>query len=975
MSRHRDRSAPRSPGRRGVGRAGATRGRPGTRTDRWLGSWRLALRLARREVARHPWRSVLILALVGVPLAVLSAFAVWFASTDLSRAEQAARVVGTAAARLEPTYNEGGVGQVVDAEFLGWEDGGELSEREPEVVEGFAAADTWTAERVAATTGEQVATLGTTTAQPPDALPGRWFDEHGPWHVLALDATEFEGAQGGGQEAARGGAGSLAGIATLTSGRWPDAADEVLVTPSGAARGLAASGQVSVTFEGADSPSTLTVVGTGTAVQSGWHDADLVLSSAGAPESTRWSYLVLTGDPVDLERALAWAGYGLDVTTPVVSADPPPAPQGWGNSRAEQLFTLLLAAAVVVETMLLAGPAFAVSAVRQRHSLALAAAQGAGAPDVRRAVTAYGVILAVVAAVGGALLGGLGGAGWVLWRLRQPVPTAVTMDVPWSWILALVAVAVLAGAVAAWWPARGLTRLDTMAVLRGQVASRRVGRGWPVLGGGLAGLGVLALLWAAFNASDRSAVVILGAGVLIMLGLLLLLPALLALVARLSGGAPVALRLATRDALRQRSRSIPAMAAIVAATAVMAGIATVQMSSTANQERQYQPRLPAGTAEVWVEELTEERLAEVVTTVESTVPGTVTYPVVGIPAGPGWRMYGGFVEEAPVQAVIPPGCETTYTVQWEYGDDDCLIDLDATHLVMPVELLERTGHLDERAREAVSEGALLATGAFRWVLPEDASTLSVLTGVGHASERSEERSLVGESQVVEVPVQAVEPAQMSDLAVPRAAPATIMTPQTAQALGWSGEQTHLVVVHPDRDLTADDERALVSALQGAYGDHFGTYVEHGFRQGADSARFMLVLLGAFSLLALSAVVISTALTISEGQRDSATLAAVGGTRRTRRMLAATHSWVMAGVGSVLGVGLGVAVGAAAGWVSSTTDRFGGFGYMTEESGALPGLVSVPWLPLLLVVLTLPVVAAAIGWLSVRRAPTLVRRTV
>ena len=162
-------------------------------------------------------------------------------------------------------------------------------------------------------------------------------------------------------------------------------------------------------------------------------------------------------------------------------------------------------------------------------SLALAAAQGAGAPDVRRAVTAYGVILAVVAAIGGALLGGLGGAGWVLWRLRQPVPTAVTMDVPWSWILALVAVAVLAGAVAAWWPARGLTRLDTMAVLRGQVASRRVGRGWPVVGGALTGLGVLALLWAALNPSDRSAVVILGAGVLIMLGLLLLLGAELAL--------------------------------------------------------------------------------------------------------------------------------------------------------------------------------------------------------------------------------------------------------------------------------------------------------------------------------------------------------------------------------------------------------------------------------------------------------------
>lgn len=974
MSRHRDRAPRRLPARRGVGRAGATRGRPGTRTDRWLGSWRFAGRLARREVARHPWRSVLILALVGLPVAVLSAFAVWFASTDLSRAEQAARVVGTATARVEPTYNEDGVGQVVDAEFLGWEDGGELTEREPRVVEGFAADDPWSRERVAATTGEQVATVGTTTAQPPDALPGRWFDEHGPWHVLALDPAEFEGTQGApGRDAVPDG--SLAGIASLTSGRWPAAADEVLVTPSGAARGLATSGQISVTFEGADSPSMFTVVGTGTAVQSGWHDADLVLSSGGAPEGTRWSYLVLSGEPADLEQAVEWAWYGLDVTSAVVSADPPPAPAGVGRSPATQLFTLLLAAAVIVETVLIAGPAFAVSAVRQRHSLALAAAQGAGAADVRRAVTAYGVLLAVVAAAGGALLGGLGGVGWVLWRARQPLLSVVSMDVPWVWILVLVVVAALAGAVAAWWPARGLTRLDTMSVLRGQVASRRMGRGWPVVGGVLAGVSALALLWATLNPSDRSAVVILAAGVLLGVGVLLLLPVLLALVARLSRGAPVTLRLATRDALRQRSRSIPAMAAIVAATAVMAGIATVQMSTVANQERQYEPRVPAGTAEVWVGELTEERLAEVVSTVESTLTGAVTYPVLSIPSGPGWRMSGGFVEEAPLRAVIPPGCETAYTVQWGEGGESCLVDLDAEHLVVPVELLERTGHLDARVREALDEGAVLASRGARWVLPADATTLSVLTGTGSASERGDERSIVGEADVVEVPVLAVEPDRMSDLAVPRGAPATIMTPQTAQALGWAGEPTYLGVVHPDRALTGDDERALVTALQEAHGDHLAVRVERGFVQEADSARFMLVLLGAFSLVALGAVVISTALTISEGQRDSATLAAVGGTRRTRRLLAATHSWVTAGVGSVLGVGLGVVVGAAAGWVSSTMDRYGGSGYVAQEPAALPGLVSVPWLPLMLVVLALPVVAAAIGWVSVRSAPTLVRRTV
>ena len=984
MSRHRDRSGTtrRWPGRRGVGRVGATRGRPGTRVDRWRGSWRLALRLARREVARHRGRTVLILALVGMPVVVLTALAVWFTSTDISRAEQAARVVGTAAARLEPTPNEDGIGQVADAEWYGWQ--GETLP-DPVVAEGFSPDDPWSVERVEASTGERVAEVGTATAQPPDLLPGQGVDGSGPWFVVALDADQVEDAapeQVRGADGQAGGGQSLAGIASLTSGRWPVAADEVLITPSGAARGLATSNQVSVSYAGDPAPTTLTVVGTGTAVHDGWRDADLVVGTAGAPESTRWSYLVLTGEPVNLERAHDWARQGLDVTSALVSADPPPGPAGYGRSSESRLLTLLLAAAVVVETALLAGPAFAVSAVRQRHSLALAATQGAGAADMRRAVTAYGLVLAVLAAVGGAVLGGAAGAAWVLWRVRQPLPQVVLLDLPWSWVAALAGIAVLAGGVAAWWPARGLTRLDTMTVLRGQVASRRVGRGWPTVGAVLAGAGALLLVWAAVGTgsagdvagADRSVVLILAAAGLMGLGLLLLLPALLALAARLTRGAPVALRLATRDSLRQRSRAVPAMAAIVAATAVMAGMATVQMSTVANQERHYEPRLPTGTAEVWVQGATEERRAAVTAVIKDTVPGAVVYPVENVAAGPGWQVHGEFIEEAPLRAVIPPGCGTTYTLQWEEGGEECWLDLDATHLVLPLELLERTGQLDDQAREALGSGSLLVTGGYQWTPPDGLSTLSVLTGVARADETGE-RSVLGRAEVAEVPVLALEPEQMSALAVPRAAPATMMTPETAQALGWLGEQSYLIVAHPDRDLTAADERALTAGFEGAVGDGLGTRVEQGFVQGAGSARFMVVLLGAFSLLALCAVVISTALTVTEGQRDSATLAAVGGTRRTRRMLAAAHSWVLAGLGCGVGLGLGVAVGAAAGWVSSRADRYGTGGYMVGDGTPLPGLVAVPWVPLLLVLVLLPVVAAAIGWVSVRRAPALVRRTV
>ena len=36
-----------------------------------IGSWRLAARLARREIRRRPWRTLLVILLIGVPVAGL----------------------------------------------------------------------------------------------------------------------------------------------------------------------------------------------------------------------------------------------------------------------------------------------------------------------------------------------------------------------------------------------------------------------------------------------------------------------------------------------------------------------------------------------------------------------------------------------------------------------------------------------------------------------------------------------------------------------------------------------------------------------------------------------------------------------------------------------------------------------------------------------------------------------------------------
>ncbi|HYO17330.1 MAG TPA: FtsX-like permease family protein [Dermatophilaceae bacterium] len=76
----------------------------------------------------------------------------------------------------------------------------------------------------------------------------------------------------------------------------------------------------------------------------------------------------------------------------------PGAAQADSDQRQLDLVPLLAAVGIFIETTLLAGPAFAVSAARQRRSLALAASNGAEARQLRRYVLGQAVVLGVVSA-------------------------------------------------------------------------------------------------------------------------------------------------------------------------------------------------------------------------------------------------------------------------------------------------------------------------------------------------------------------------------------------------------------------------------------------------------------------------------------------------------------------------------------------------------------------------------------------------
>ena len=70
------------------------------RLARWWQSWRLALRLARRDAWAHKGRSLLIVILVAAPVLLVGTLATWFATTEISVRESLPVRLGNAQAEI-----------------------------------------------------------------------------------------------------------------------------------------------------------------------------------------------------------------------------------------------------------------------------------------------------------------------------------------------------------------------------------------------------------------------------------------------------------------------------------------------------------------------------------------------------------------------------------------------------------------------------------------------------------------------------------------------------------------------------------------------------------------------------------------------------------------------------------------------------------------------------------------------------------
>lgn len=915
----------------GPARHAADRG--ALRRQRWRGSWRAAVRLAYRDSLRHKGSSLLIMVMIGSPVFMISGASAYLATTDVTVAEQLPAALGRGQAKII----DGGDGPITQSG-----DGSSQVSGDAKTVPPFAgreAGEPWTAAQLSTLTGGQVVQVGY-----PSLL-----SEHGI-DLLRLSSLAVDDA-------------AAAGLATAVSGRLPAGPDEVAVTAAGHEAGLPDSGQA--VLQGLDGqPHPVQVTGVVRATDPRFAPVDVVVDTSWIPTNgPQRTFLVLRAAPVSWNDVQAWNQHGLLVLSREVLAGPDPAPQQTDNAVGQAVI-VLVCLGLILETTLLAGPAFVVSAARRRRSLALIGSNGAEQAQLTRYVLAQGLVLGGAAAVLGLVVGT--GLGWAAVRVQQVWLGGVGQPPLDSYALltgTVVVAAVVAALVAAAIPARGAARLALAGVLSGQEQRARSTTrasvvGLVVLAGGAAAVATAGL------AQQSSAHLYLGGfgATAMVLGALPCIPQVLrALSAALRRG-PVPLRMAARDAARSRSRASSAIAATTMAVALLTILVTTNTSDDAQQRRDYVPQLAAGHGQLTADRAYPDapKAAPALQQISRQHPDWVVQPR-GHLGSTEFREGSG---TGRIVAAVPPGCTADQAIA--ITDD---LDLStpagscarfgsnggASLMTMPLNALRPEVALTAEQQGVLLRGGLLVSEPL--VLRGSTVRMAVATYLRPAGyPRTVERT-------VEVPAALLQHSQAEALAPYHGANAgaALMLPETAQRLDLPVEVEQYEVVNPSGPISRADEKAINAQADAQLS------VERGYE--SPTKTLVLVLMAVAAALVAVAALISTALAQVEAQTDLSTMAALGASGSFRRRLAGAQALLVALTGAVLGVLLGLGPGVAIA-VALTSDT----GYANGQPLTTPHpLVLVPWLGLALVVVTVPLLAGLVAAVGVRGRPVMTRR--
>ncbi len=581
---------------------------------------------------------------------------------------------------------------------------------------------------------------------------------------------------------------------------------------------------------------------------------------------------------------------------------------------------------------LVASAAFTVMAQRRQRALGMLASLGATERDVRFVLVIDGLMAGVLGAIIGAAIGfGL----WFWYYPRLEVATAHRTDplnLPWAAVVIGLLLAVATSVIAAAWPGRAVSKVPVVAAISGRVAAphvitRSLRPGLIFLAAGL----FVLYFSGGWNGGGRDAYLVIAALIACVIACALLAPFLVDRLAVLAWRAPLATRLALRDLARYRSRSGAAMAAV--SFAVFIATITILVASVrfddaldyvapnmasdqlilyapGNDPAQYQPGQFTRAAKLAAAGHEADTLAAQLHAAAPLELDLAVSVSVPTPGQPTENQYGGIV------ALRGRGFSGLI------------------YVATPA-LLKAFG---------ISPGSVNPA----------ADVLTVRAGLPSAGDLA----LVNGSYLAQPPSAPCPPGmcilnpviqEVTKLPAGTSVPNTVITEQAVRAL-------HETIVPVGWLLQAPSALTPVqinAARQAAVA--LGTTIETksgqlSLGQISDGATVGGI------LLALGVLAMTAGLIRGETASDLRTLTATGAAARTRRALTGVTTGAIALLGAALGTV--AAFLATLAWAhSSLTQMFG----------------SVPWSDVGLLVIGMPLVGAAAGWLLGGRAPSAVTR--
>jgi putative ABC transport system permease protein len=391
-------------------------------------------------------------------------------------------------------------------------------------------------------------------------------------------------------------AGLARGMLSLVGGRFPATSGEVAISAEvGRLAKVGLGDHIQVTDLG--SSVVVGLIEDPLALKERLVLADPSFAAAGAASnSTEW----LVGLPAGTDPATI--DYGGPVVSTGLGYSPASEPvflvttraTAFGQSSSTSPTLIVLGGLALVGAALVAAAAFAVGVRRRQRELGLLAASGAEPRHLAATVLAEAGVLGLVAALGGIIVGLLGALAMSpflddLSGHRNPL---LALDP--VLLMAAAALGILASVVAGLAPAWSAGRMPVLRALSGRRPPERSARRSLGLGGLTVGF-ALAMTVAGsalrFGARETtiSTLLLLGGAVLGTLGFGACAPWLLEQLERPSRRLPLAPRIALRDTARARARSGPIVTALLAAFAATVALSAYQASVEASNLARFQP--------------------------------------------------------------------------------------------------------------------------------------------------------------------------------------------------------------------------------------------------------------------------------------------------------------------------------------------------------------------------------------------------